>query len=216
LLVSVPPAQTILLRDDVREPLAEETQGGPQQLAKPKTEAKAGKEEKDPQQTLAQSLADPSTLSVDDLKIVKQDECLQQTQHAVRLLEHQVREGHDSPCIVMGCINACDETVCGSPYCTEHEHHPVGKASFEVVRQVLIDFRESTGYAGWKQDGAVGARDVKADWDKLETYTTMEELGEEYDEGPDGVAVTNGKLIGMRLNKCNLTGTHPPPPQTRT
>jgi hypothetical protein len=119
--------------------------------------------------------------------------------------------------MVVGCRNAIDETVCGSGYCVEHEHHPVGNASFEVVRQVLIDFRESTGYAGWDEDKKEG-------WDKLETYTKMEELGETFDDyesyerndgscgvgGVHGVRVKDGKLFGIELGHCNLTGTSHP------
>jgi hypothetical protein len=40
-----------------------------------------------------------------------------------------------------------------------------------MVRQVLIDIRESTGYAGW---GYLDYSFMKEGWDKLETYTTME------------------------------------------
>jgi hypothetical protein len=100
-------------------------------------------------------------------------------------------------CMVMGCINAIDETVCGSGYCVEHEHHPVGKATFEVVRQVLIDIRESTGHVEWTSK--------KTDWDKLETYTTIEELGQ-----CGGVTMRDGKLVKIDLESCNLTGTLPP------
>jgi hypothetical protein len=114
-------------------------------------------------------------------------------------------------CIVIGCLNAIDETVLGSPYCVEHEHHPVGNASFEVVRQVLIDLRESTGYAGWEDFAKEG-------WDKLETYTTMNQLGRTLDDG-DGVygimverslsSAVYGKLVFMGLGECNLTGMLP-------
>ena len=98
-------------------------------------------------------------------------------------LDHEERRSkqgtHDGKptlitCMVVGCLNAIDETVCGSGYCTEHEHHPVGNASFEVVRQVLIDIRESTGYAGWAPGWDGMGWDVKKGWDKLETYTTIE------------------------------------------
>jgi hypothetical protein len=126
-----------------------------------------------------------------------------QGEHPSRALE--ACPSHDSlqlvlTCMVVGCLNAIDETVCGSGYCAEHEHHPVGKASFEVVRQVLIDIRESTGYTGWTDD--------KEGWDKLETYTTMEELGYNHDtdEGVSGVKVKDGKLIKIVLEGCNLTG----------
>jgi tetratricopeptide (TPR) repeat protein len=136
-------------------------------------------------------------------------------------LDHEERRSkqgkHDGKpalltCMVMGCLNAIDETVCGSPYCAEHEHHPVGKASFEVARQVLIDIRESTGYAGWRKS--------KEGWDKLETYTTMEELGEKLEEGVHNVMVKDGKLEEIYLD--NLTGTppslgaHSPPADMRT
>jgi hypothetical protein len=130
-------------------------------------------------------------------------------------------------CRVVGCLDTIDETVCGSGYCAEHEHHPVGKASFEVMRQVLIDIRESTGYEGWTKH--------KEGWDMLETYTTMEELEEEWNGGLDydgsaryagrnhdgddkltggacGVTVKDGKLVKITLRECNLTGT--PPPQS--
>jgi hypothetical protein len=109
----------------------------------------------------------------------------------------------------------------------QQEDHPVGKATFEVVRQVLIDFRESTGYAGWTQcrrDILIyGDIDVKTGWDKLETFTTMEELGEEWNgaSGPNllptsmstltgglyGVTVEDGKLTKLSLGQLNLTGT---------
>jgi hypothetical protein len=115
--------------------------------------------------------------------------------------------------MVVGCLNTIDETVCGSPYCVEHEHHPVGKASFEVVRQVLVDVRESTGYAGWTKH--------KEGWDMLETYTTMEELwaGSMYDDNihrrvtqhlGGGVTVKDGNLDSIKLENCNLTGTSHP------
>jgi hypothetical protein len=121
-------------------------------------------------------------------------------------------------CLAISCLNAIDETVCGSPYCAEHEHHPVEKASFEVVRQVLIDIRESTGYSGWNgkdQDGSV----KKEGWDKLETFTAMEELGFKRDanyitsllsRGVNGVVVADGKLVSINLCCCNLTGTNLP------
>jgi hypothetical protein len=135
---------------------------------------------------------------VDDLKKVlsnenmKHDDCLQQTELAAG--KQLVRT-----CMVMGCRNAIDETICGSGYCVTHEHHPVGQASFEVVRQVLIDIRESTGNAG--------VLFVKEGWDKLETYTTMEELGK-----CRGVKVKDGKLVEMNFECWNLTGTLPPRP----
>jgi hypothetical protein len=130
--------------------------------------------------------------------------------------QEEERDGHAEDraqlvltCMATGCPNAVDEAVCGSPYCVEHEHHPVGKTSFEVVRQVLIDIRESTGYTGWT--------DKKEGWDKLETYTTMEELndggqnnrryGEPYVKGVEGVAVKDGKLVWISLYANNLTGT---------
>jgi hypothetical protein len=119
-------------------------------------------------------------------------------------LDHEERRSSSSHthCMVMGCSNAIDEAVCGSGYCTEHEHHPLGTVSFEVVRQVLIDFRESTGYAGWT-DNTEG-------WDKLETYTVMEELGESRYDGVNGVEVEDGKLVTTNLCNCNLKGTpHP-------
>jgi hypothetical protein len=107
-------------------------------------------------------------------------------------------------CMVMGCLNAIDETVCGSMYCVEHEHHPVGRASFEVVRQVLIDIRESAGYAGWTRN--------KKGWDKLESYTTTKELHNPYGIGGGGVCgvkVKDGKLVEIDFDGYNLTGTHP-------
>jgi hypothetical protein len=166
---------------------------------------------------------DAAELSVENLKKLLCDEnvnhddcdCLQQSELAARLVEHQTntgkqlaREGHDSlqlvlTCMVMGCLNAIDETVCGSGYCAEHEHHPVSKASFEVVRQVLIDIRESTGYAGWETWHKKG-------WDTLETYTAMEQLGQETYKGVNMVTLKDGELVGIHLDRCNLTGIPPP------
>jgi hypothetical protein len=57
----------------------------------------------------------------------------------------------------------------------------VGNASFEDVQKVLIEFRDATGYENWKETKKVG-------WDKLETCTTMEELGQ-----CDGVKVRRRK-----------------------
>jgi hypothetical protein len=184
---------------------------------------------------------DAEKLSVDNLKKLLSgehvfrskhvhDDCVKQTELAARLVEHLTKTGkqlakdeHNSlqlllTCIVIGCLDAVDETVCGSPYCAKHEHHPVGKASFEVVRQVLIDIRESTGYAEWKWNkGYPGWKGRKASWYKLETYTTMEELEPKYNNdytrhigGIYGVEVKGGKLVRMDLNDCNLTGTLPP------
>jgi hypothetical protein len=64
---------------------------------------------------------------------------------------------------------------------------------------VLIDFRDSTGYKGWKQWAKKG-------WDKLESYCVMEEL-----RMCRGVFVEDGRLHGIELNACNLNGTsdHP-------
>jgi hypothetical protein len=84
----------------------------------------------------------------------------------------------------------------------------VGKASFEVVRQVLIDIREWTGCAKNKMWAGWG-------WSELETYTTMEELGEGLELGTQtsrkdyGVRVEAGKLIEIDLNFHNITGTLP-------
>jgi hypothetical protein len=99
--------------------------------------------------------------------------------------------------MVVGCLNAIDETVCGSGYCAEHEHHPVGEASFEVVRQVLIDFRESTGYAGWRCE--------KEGWDKLETYTTMEELQLMWTVDNNGGGQKGGGISGVKVKDGKLT-----------
>jgi hypothetical protein len=140
-------------------------------------------------------------------------------------LDHEERRSkqgtHDGKptlitCMVVGCLNAIDETVCGSGYCTEHEHHPVGNASFEVVRQVLIDIRESTGYAGWAPGWDGMGWDVKKGWDKLETYTTMEQLEEEvYGINPIGpswdyLGHLDRKLVRIELRCQHLTGTPPP------
>jgi hypothetical protein len=107
--------------------------------------------------------------------------------------------------MVMGCGKIVDETVCGSGYCADHEHYPVGKASLEVVRQVLIDIRESMGYVG---EG----------WEKLETYMAIEELEPKFDSmsyetspGADGVFIENGKLVSIALGGCNPTAGTPPP-----
>jgi hypothetical protein len=66
--------------------------------------------------------------------------------------------------------------------------------AFEEVQLVLIEFRESTGYVCWKDWAKEG-------WDKLETYTMMEEL-----RLCRGVFVEDGNLHGIELNNCNLTG----------
>jgi hypothetical protein len=120
------------------------------------------------------------------------------TEHlkARKVLSDENMKGYDtlqlvSMCMVMGCGKIVDETVCGSGYCADHEHHPVGKASFEVVRQVMIDIRESTGYVG---EG----------WDKLETYMTIEELCQKLE-----ISCQNGKLTELGFGGCNLTGTPP-------
>jgi hypothetical protein len=78
----------------------------------------------------------------------------------------------------------------------------VGKASFEVVRQVLIDIRESTGYVG---EG----------WEKLETYMTVEELEPKFDSmsyepSPGaGVFIENGSWSVYPLGAAT-SGTPPP------
>jgi hypothetical protein len=113
----------------------------------------------------------------------------------------------DPMCMANGCLSAIDRTVCGSAFCAEHEHHPVGEASFEVVRQVLVDLRESTDYSGWHKRGT----DCKQGWDKLETYTAMEDLGREVNtEGVYGVKVKDGRLVTILLQQCNLSGHLPP------
>jgi hypothetical protein len=140
----------------------------------------------------------------------------QVVEHQSDTWKHLERAGHDHlqlmhTCMATGCFGAIDKTVCGSAYCTAHEHHPLGKASFEVVRQVLIDIRESTGFAGWGND-YLGQ--YFAGWDALETYTTMQELcrmGQAgdvmYEGGVYGVEVEDGKLVTLDLRHCNLTGT---------
>jgi hypothetical protein len=108
----------------------------------------------------------------------------------------------------------------------EHEHHPVGKASFEVVRQVLIDIRESTGFLGWKDTRGCDTDEyIKTGWDKLETYKTLEELayhpepggfvgvvGVEIQSLPDEGAASNTPLTEtwiLNLAHHNLTGMLP-------
>jgi hypothetical protein len=181
-----------------------------EEMARKEAEEKARKEAEEKARKAAElSSGDPKKLL--SAENVKRDDCLQQM--ASEGCDSLQREGCDSrqlvlTCMVMGCLNAIDETVTGSAYCAEHEHHPVGQASFEVVRQVLIDIRESTGYTGWTT--------WKNGWDKLATYTAMEDLGESTSEGVHGVRVEHGKLIEIDLNNCNLTGTlsRPSPPRS--
>jgi hypothetical protein len=54
----------------------------------------------------------------------------------------------------------------------------LGHASFEEVRQVLIDFRDSTGYEDWMYYD--GEDHVKRGWERLETYTHPRQLNNCY------------------------------------
>jgi hypothetical protein len=95
----------------------------------------------------------------------------------------------------------------------------VGNASFEVARQVLIDIREST--SGWNSGGAPGTNSngapirTQKGWAKLETYTTMEELGESIykHKGVYGVEVKDGKLVAIALTAgVSKARSRPPSP----
>jgi hypothetical protein len=65
---------------------------------------------------------------------------------------------------------------------------------------VLVEFRDATGYLGWK----CGNMNVRKGWDKLDTYHAMEELGQCH-----GLYLQEGKLHEIELGGCNLVGLLP-------
>jgi hypothetical protein len=71
--------------------------------------------------------------------------------------------------------------------------------TFEEVRQVFIEFRDSTGYAGWKTEHQ------KKGWNNLESFTAMVDLGT-----CGGVRLKNGQPYMIGLPMGNLVGTLPP------
>jgi serine/threonine protein kinase len=79
---------------------------------------------------------------------------------------------------------------------------------FGVARQVLVHLRDSTGYEHWRGKRKARAlerrKHVKAGWNKLESCTTIEELGE-----CCGVDILNGSVHRINLREINLRGVLP-------
>jgi hypothetical protein len=69
---------------------------------------------------------------------------------------------------------------------------PVGRASFQEVRQVLLEVRDCTGHLGLNESSG---------WSELETYTDMVQLGQ-----CDGVELQDGHVHAIELGNSKLTG----------
>jgi hypothetical protein len=88
---------------------------------------------------------------------------------------------------------------------TNNSMVPAGEAksklSFSELQQILIEFRDSTGFEKWYDYAQHG-------WEKLGSYSKIEELGEggELYDGLSGVEVQEGKVFRIDLDGCNLEG----------
>jgi hypothetical protein len=105
-------------------------------------------------------------------------------------------------CSVPSCQHSVALDHPGSPYCAQHEFEPVGQISFHETQQILIVFRESLGFEGWRHCFF----DCKRGWSQLGYYETIEQLG----TNVNGLEVKDGKLVWIDMRCCNLTGTIPP------